>query len=373
VGLAELHRILLRVAGSATDELIATARVRLGLGRSGDVVGMLAYAAVAFRIPMAEEDVEVLRSALVVAGDDGHLAGIHRLDRLGPLPCLTFSPHRPDRAVAGDGGDGLDKADVATIARDEDAAVQGVWRAWRSPGLDTVWPPPRRVFLVQASPPEALAVLAARWTQQLARAGEPSAQVEVFSDAQQLAPYQRAALASSTLLWARRGLAPLAVAPVFDPLVTTGGPGFGDTRPTLPAAARISILPYLDSGATVVASAVRMDDVLDRSALGVVPTGFRTYGTWVWSEATTHYLRRHGVAPDAALLEHIRTVPTPIAVDMVGLHRALDALSTASPPSLSTVDEDRSRRSAPASLAGPRTGGGGPHSRTASRPGAGSL
>lgn len=340
-----LHRMLLRIAGWADDTLVATARTWLAQGRTTEVAQVVRYAAVSGRIPMLGEDIDALATLLAGPGEP---LPIERADHLA-LPCVAFTTGAPPSAAPTPAGagptmaasaaslDAVDEAVVAGIEHDAEGSVSGVWRVWRTPALPTPWPPPRRVFLIQVAGPWAvdrLVTLTARRQEVLARAGEPTPQIEVFTDPDSLPPYQRAALAAATLLWGRRGTAPLAVAPVFDPVAPAGGPGFASTsadgvRAALDPAERETVLNYLERGSLVLAGTVRLDDVIDATSVGVVPTGFCSDGTWVWSEASTYYLRRHGIAPHAALVQHIRRTGTPPGLDATGRHRALAALRVA--------------------------------------------
>jgi hypothetical protein len=328
--IASLHQVLLRVAGWVPDEAVTLARTWCADGRAVDVAELVVHAAVSGRVPMLPEDVRLLESVLLAdARDVGYAARIHRVARLGP-PCVAFAGDQGAAAGGPDQGEAVDAAVVEAIGR---APSRAVWRAWRLPGTPTPWPPPRRVFLVQVdAEPDRLAGLAARAQAVLEGAGEPAPQVEVFVDADRLPPYQGAALSSATLLWSPAGTGPLTVARVFDPVASTGGPGFGSSRRRIDGAERESVLSFLDSGTRVLASTALMDDVLSDGVHAVVPTGFRTDGTWVWSEATTYYARQHGVAPPVALLAHIRSAGHPAGpVDAAGRHRALAALAAGGP------------------------------------------
>jgi hypothetical protein len=217
----------------------------------------------------------------------------------------------------------------AVLADAAGGRARAVWWVWRFPGLPTVWPPPRPVFLIQAGRSgDHLPELAAGVAERLEHAGEVAPQVEVFAEVARLPPYQRAALAEAELVWSSRGTEPVRVARVFDPVATAGGPGFDTARARLPEAERDRILSYLDSGTPVVTSSARLDDVVSGGRHAAVPAGFRTDGVWVWCDAATYYLRRYGLAPDAALRDHIvhRAPATAPAVDLLDVHRALAAL-----------------------------------------------
>ncbi|XVV01853.1 hypothetical protein ACQPW3_31340 [Actinosynnema sp. CA-248983] len=67
---------------------------------------------------------------------------------------------------------------------------------------------------------------------------------------------------------------------------------------------REALLAYLEA-APVVLAARNLD--ADEFAPGEqdVPLNFRTDGTWIWAGAVPHYLRKHGLPPEPALIRHI--------------------------------------------------------------------
>ncbi len=67
---------------------------------------------------------------------------------------------------------------------------------------------------------------------------------------------------------------------------------------------RDALLTYLEA-APVVLAARNLD--VDEFVPGEqdVPLNFRTDGTWIWAGAVPHYLRKHGLPPEPALIQHI--------------------------------------------------------------------
>ena len=66
-----------------------------------------------------------------------------------------------------------------------------------------------------------------------------------------------------------------------------------------------ALLTYLESAPIVLAA--RSFDVDEFApADHDVPLNYRTDGTWIWAGSVPHYLRKHAVAPEAALVEHIQ-------------------------------------------------------------------
>jgi hypothetical protein len=345
-----LHDVLLRVAGWAPDEIVYEARVWLSHGRAAEVAQAVVFAALAGRIPIAPVDLGVLRAALRdEAANRDQLADLDIAPAAEPW-WFAMSPVYPRRHseepedvphsldLATDPADAhhQDDLDVAAVAAVTDTEMggraQGLWRAWRYPAAPTPWPPPRRLYLVQSSDPEPLPMLTASLQRALVQAGETAPQVEAFTDADNLPPYQRMALAHSALLWTTRPTTPIRIAELFDPVDEVGGPGFAADRPTLSAQERVDVLAYLEAASAVLTTTALMDDVVDERRRGVVPMNIRTDGQWIWTDAVSYYLRHYGLAPDRELLRHIRTCRYKLsAVDAVAVHRALAALQSQAP------------------------------------------
>jgi hypothetical protein len=349
-----LHHVLLRVAGWAPDEIVYEAREWLSHGRAAEVAQAVAFVVLSGRIPIEPADLDALDAALrdeaanhdQLAALDLGSAAVPWWYAMSPVDPGRHSdgpqdvPHSLDLAADPADGYDLDDVDVAAVAAVTDTEVHGMadglWRAWRCPAAPTPWPPPRRLFLVQAADAERLPMLTAELQRALVRAGEAAPQVEAFTDADNLPPYQRMALAHSALLWTTRPTTRIRIAELFDPVDEVGGPGFAADRPTLDDQERADVLAYLEAASAVLTTTALMDDVVNERRRGVVPMSIRTDGEWIWTDAVSYYLRYYGLAPDPELLRHIRTrrynVP---AVDTVAVHRALAALQTQAP------DEDR--------------------------------
>lgn len=332
-----LHQVILRIAGWASDETVFTMRDWLARDRTVDVARAVLYTAISNRIPVTRDDAATLTGA--AGGSD-----VDSLLDLVPYPQLpyhTMSPVHPDRHAEHPGGvphsldltgrpeqhDEIDR--TAVQAAYDMADFQGLWRAWRSPSFATAWPPPRPVYLMQVASddPDLLPAYAAQLQSALVAAGETCPQVEVFTESDGLPPYQRVAVGWSALLATADPTPPIQVAGLFDAVDNTGGPGFSDTRPLLDGDERERVLGYLDAGTLMLPTTALMGDVLDDARRPVVPMGFRTDGRWIWSDAAAYFLRHHGVAPDADLLDHVRDQRyEPVSVGAVALHRAMAAL-----------------------------------------------
>ncbi|WP_051468232.1 hypothetical protein [Actinomadura oligospora] len=77
-------------------------------------------------------------------------------------------------------------------------------------------------------------------------------------------------------------------------------------RPPLAPAERDTVLAYLEQASVAFPAGAPGPDLEDAARPAVVPSGYRTDGTWVWPEATAYYLRAHAVSPDPDLVAHIR-------------------------------------------------------------------
>ncbi|WP_433531799.1 hypothetical protein ACQPYA_06860 [Micromonospora sp. CA-263727] len=334
MSVAAFHHLLLRVAGWVPDELVATARDRLARGAADEVAAIVDHARATARIPLSESDLVLLSAAGEPAADAGA--------RHSGLPPVSFSTTDPARPAPGTGP--APPADlgpaaaacVAAVELESEGTARAVWQVWRAPDRATGYPPPKQLFLVLAvADGELLAMTAARLQEVLSHAGEPAPQVEVFAAPLLLPPYQRAALASATLIWASDPTGALArtdpaaltrprVARLLDPGTP---PGVG--RQALSEGERDRVLAFLTGGSPIVSTTSTMDDVLDGTP-GVVPMGYRSDGIWVWPDGLVHYLRRHSMAPEADLLHHIRAAGyRAVPVVPVVAHQALDALTVA--------------------------------------------
>jgi hypothetical protein len=92
------------------------------------------------------------------------------------------------------------------------------------------------------------------------------------------------------------------------------GPG----RTTLPdPQERARVVEFLDGGEVLAAGGPLSPDVLAPDHPVVVPAGYATDGTWIWSASLRYYVATHGLAPEPDLLAHIRAhgyrarTPTP--------------------------------------------------------------
>lgn len=319
-----LHEMLLRLAGTVPDDLLADARTRLAAGAAADVARIVVFAGNRIMLPLTAEDLDLLAGVLRAAGEDPYVLDAVELIDPDVAPQWRFTATAPE-----DGGDDDSGALVAALA--EEPAARGLWRAWRSPVYDTPYPPPRPVYVVAAGADADLPALTALLQRRLVAAGDLSPQVEVTAIDDQPPPYQRIARAQGSLLWAAVA-AEITVARVFDAVDPDTGPSFAPDHPRMAdEQARARILAYLKAGAELLVTSATFADVVDPARGAVVPMSFRTDGTWIWTDTVTYYLEEHHLAPDPELLGHIgdQAAP-PAAVDPVALHRAMSVLTNPS-------------------------------------------
>lgn len=123
---------------------------------------------------------------------------------------------------------------------------------------------------------------------------------------------------------------PIRVAGVYDDVDRDGTPYFDPDRRRFPAAEGAAVADLLESGAVLLATTARLDDVLDSvGGRARIPLVYRTDGVWVWNDAASYYARVHGVEPDGELLAHLRRygaagIPQP---DRDAVMRAIAALT----------------------------------------------
>jgi hypothetical protein len=199
------------------------------------------------------------------------------------------------------------------------SAPRAVWRAWWHPAGSAG--APRRVYVVETERGADPAVVRAAVRGALATAGEADPRAEVYALGGPVSGFQLQARSNGLLLWARRADPGVRRANVHD------GQNFDGDHPRLAEAEAERVLRYLKAGRPVLGGLAPAPDVMDPGRPAVVPAGHATDGAWVWSEATAYYLRLYRLAPDPALLEHIRALDYAAPeVDGSGLHRALAVL-----------------------------------------------
>ncbi|MEW2445723.1 hypothetical protein [Micromonospora marina] len=220
-----------------------------------------------------------------------------------------------DRTSAG--AEVLDATDQAVGPVASTVGALGVWRAWQVlPGM-----PARRLYLAQvdAATDADLPAVRARLHEALTVLDDPEPLVGAFAEPEELSGELHLVLTVGELIWAATPGRVVQVAGSVPP-----GAGAA-TR--LDGTAREVVAGYLRDGWPMI-STDRMDVDRYEPSLGVVvPTGYRTDGEWVWSEAVEYYLRVHGVAPESGLVRQVDRFDGVVPeINSVDVHRVLRRL-----------------------------------------------
>ena len=336
---AELHGLLLLVAGYAPSVTVTALREDLAAGRQAEVATGIVEVVAERRLPLSPIDRAVLadvvpddaRLPLLPQFEGNALPGLMYMFRAAlpapgvfdgeapPVLDLTFAPGAWIEACT----DAIDLAAVEAVQ--VSAGSVALYRSWRYA------PPtqPSRVFLLEAEvPADELAVLTARVQEALTEAGQTDPQVEVYRPDSVLPPYQRTARGSSALLWhARSEATAVQLCRVFDRADAENGPQFDAGHPQLFGDELELAARYLESGSPLLTTTERMPDVVDPQRGQVVPMNYRTDGAWVWTDTVTYYLRVYGLSPDPDLLAHMRAAGYAMpVVDSLDAHRAMASL-----------------------------------------------
>jgi hypothetical protein len=334
--LTAAHWLLLRLAGSASDELVAQCRRWLRQRRVLDVGRAVTYAVLSQRIRLFDRDVDLLAELLAADGRDNSGLAMADVVDTDPMPRYGFAPTGrladADTSAAADTKprrlmpypppeDDADRVLIAAVAADP--AIRALWRAWRYPGDRAPWPPARRVWVVETDAGADLVDITGALQEAAGAVGEVYPQVEVYPIGARVPNYQRLARDFGALMWARDpdpGIRVASVMPVDRGLARLSGAEAAD------------VVAYLRGGEALHLAAARTRDAVDPGRGETVPLTVRTDGFWLWCEASAYYLEQHGLAPEARLLGHIRgrgyVVPT---VDGAARYRALAVFERDSP------------------------------------------
>ncbi|MCE0538776.1 hypothetical protein LWF15_25070 [Kineosporia rhizophila] len=341
--LDDWHTLLLRLAGALPDELISEARTWLAAGGQTDVAQAIGFAAAAAHVPVLARDAELIARQLRAAGQDAQLTeSLEVVEEAGNF-CgpWVFGPMDPSRAgdpvgpldlTGASGRHAMDAVDQAiSVAAGQEEDLTAVWRVWRAPAEGSPWPPPRRMFVVQADARVSgrhLIEVTARLQGALAAAGERNPQVEVCSPRWPVPGYQSSASAQGALIWAAEPATPVRLARTFDEVDAEDGPRFAEDHPVIEDLEELTrLLRYLGHGLPVLTTSATMTDILDPERPDVVPLSFRTDGQWVWTDTVTFYLENYGLAPEPDLLAHLRrSGEEGPEVSDVAVHRVLSLL-----------------------------------------------
>lgn len=319
------HDLLLEIAGQVPDELISHARSHLADDDHEAVARAMAHAITAYRLTFDDQRAELFAAAGLNIDAIGGIDPTDLPDAMpyafGSAPPGVPAPQLLDLTPRGIRD--LDSVEVAAVLSVVgDPGVCGLWRCWRTPGHDSGWPEPKRIFLIEVSRRRDRHPLAARITEVLDLAGERAPQVEVFATRDGVPEYQLLARDAAALLWAPGPAVTPRLARVLPETSDAEQPRIAD------GLERHRLATYLESAEAILIADVLGDDVLDPPRGAVVPLDIRTDGTWMWSDALAYYVREHGIAPEPDLRRHIEASGhlSP-AVGSVARFRCLAALA----------------------------------------------
>ncbi|MET7747060.1 hypothetical protein [Micromonospora sp. NPDC005367] len=352
---ADVHRMLLRLAGRVPDEMLTRLRELFGSGDLRYLPDAVSVAAVELDVPLAPADRDLLARVLdvldvpggkpqlfdqVPVAADPPAVGPFRFLPVPPTVLAEAGPRIPPRLdlTGGDPDDLTDLSpelgsladlanrltepsdDTAMVMLTVEPGVVGVWRAWRvgtEPGAAA-----RPVYLAEAAPGVPAWDLVYETQRSIAEDGDPAPQVEVWWTGDEIPSYHRAALAGAALLWAPdagRVRVALSEERLTD-FVRSGAL-------RVPVAERRALAERLAAGAAVPGRVERLPDLVEPGRGDVVPGGYRTDGRWVWPEALGYYLTEYGVAPPRELAEALAAGGPPTPAGQVAVFRAGLALS----------------------------------------------
>jgi hypothetical protein len=223
---------------------------------------------------------------------------------------------------------GSDDEPPTILVPDPPLAATAVWRVARTSARATV-----DVHLVELIADADASAISYRIHQALIDSGEDVPRVEVFGADPQLSDYHEAALAAADLIWVAEEPVLPTLAAVFDGADADGQPFFKPDHAVLRGKKRDGLLKYLRGGELVLAGLGQLDDVVTGEA-DQVPLGYRSDGVWIWCEASTYYLEKHGFAPDAQLQAWITgdaPKPPPSQLNLLQRHLVFETLTDPDP------------------------------------------
>ncbi|MEV5539398.1 hypothetical protein AB0L13_21295 [Saccharopolyspora shandongensis] len=279
------HELLLRFAPMLPDEVIWQARRWLAAGRWSHAVRLIAQVFREWDEPLPPEAREIMADGV----DEDVAKVVGSLEDAVDVSVLAWDFHGADDELS---------ETYAAVVRDYLESQPGThtaWQAWRTSenGPEDV---ARVMHLVETAGGLKPHVIAAELADRLWDAGLVSPQVEVFRSASPLDPYYHApALVQGREIFGV-GPQPTIELARFDEENE-------EREPAGPE--RNSQITYLNSGEPLTEEDDLVPDLLTDSEDPVVPVTLRTDGTWIWSDLTTFYLEKHGIALPPGLRAHI--------------------------------------------------------------------
>ena len=226
----DCHWMLLRLAGTAPDDLLTQSRRWLAEDRGTELARAIGHTALAQTLALRPEDPALLGQIVAENGGDAGAFAMLETSEFEPALMHAFAPTRDvtDAALAGteqlaarvgtaqpaDPEDRVDQAAIESVAAEPGGVA--LWRSWRFPVDRSPWPAPRRVYVLETTDAADVVALTGSFQDALVAAGERDPQVEVYPIGADLPNYQRMARAYGAIVWTRTPTPDVRLAAVFD-------------------------------------------------------------------------------------------------------------------------------------------------------------
>lgn len=279
------HELLLRFAPMLPDEVVWQARRWLAADKWSHAVRLIAQVFREWDEPLPPEAREIMADGV----DEDVAELLASLENAIDVSVLAWDFHGADDALS---------ETYAAVVREyleSQPGTQTAWQAWRLPegGVENA---ARVMHLVETEGGPEPHVLAAELADRLWDAGLVSPQVEAFRSTSPLDPYYHApALVAGREIFGE-GPQPTIELARFDEESE-------EREPAGPE--RDAQIAYLNSGEPLTEEDDLVPDLLTDDEEAVVPVTLRTDGTWIWSDLSTYYLEKHGIALPPGLRAHI--------------------------------------------------------------------
>ncbi|MGW5642796.1 hypothetical protein ACWEV3_17880 [Saccharopolyspora sp. NPDC003752] len=279
------HELLLRCAPVLPDDVVWQTRRWLAAGQWSHAARLIAQVSLERNEPLPADSREVLLRGV----DPATAELVASLEDAVDMPVLLweFRADADDFSVA--------CADIVGKYLDSQPGKHTAWQAWRLPESGEMRAA-RLVHLVETQAGAEPHVLAAELADRLWDAGLASPQVEVFRPESRLDfHYHATALVEGREIHSF-GPPPTIELARFDEESVEREPAGPD---------RDAQIAYLNSGEPLTDDDTLVPDLLADDEEPVVPITLRTDGAWIWSDLTTFYLEKHGIALPPDLRTHI--------------------------------------------------------------------
>ncbi|MEU6267866.1 hypothetical protein [Saccharopolyspora shandongensis] len=282
------HELLLQFSPMLPDDVVWQARQWLAAGQWSHAVRLIAQVFLDWGQSLPPETRETLLDGV----DEATVARVALLEDGVDFTLVTW-----DFWAEREGDADVAETCAATVREylESQPGKHTAWQVWRLPegGEERT---ARLIHLVETEKGLHPRLLAAELADRLWQAGLASPQVEVFRSESPLDPFYHApALVQGREIYGV-GPQPTIELAQFDE----------ESEEREPAGAeRDGQVAYLKSAEPLTDDDDLVPDVLADGEEPVVPVTLRTDGSWIWSDLTTYYLEKHGIALPPGLRAHI--------------------------------------------------------------------